>query len=741
MFHSICIISPDYPGDGGVDRAGSDELLACGLARHGIAVHVVAPASDGRARRTHRHGVTLHRLARPPVAWSELLATSYAELDAAVRFDVVLAGDADAELLVPIAHPHTAVVARLDDGPTARGGAPANPQRRATALIASSRALADGAGAGTACPVAILPRAFALGAPSAPPPPDPEIIELVSIVPREPQTHPDLALHCMAHLRRAGLRAHLTVVGADAPTARSAGSRPDSAVGQLGLQAGDIEWRAAGDPAGLRELMRGARAAIVGFAHESTDEAVVTALALGVPVFSGTESGLARWVAPDEGLVGVESEDPDRFATVVADFVADLASCSALGRAAAQRALVAFDPERVAAAYVAFLADLTRPRLRPSADSGPRLGIVMLVRHGETTTRRAVESIRRHTATPFRLVAVLGAAAEETRAALAALDDRRISFVAQPGEPDVPAWRNAGLDALRGDEDYVVLLDDDVEVLEDWWRPFVDAHEADHHLAIATERTPRAPSQEAPAGARGKRAADEPHDSVSGYCMVLRRASLDRIGRFDERLDERWCADDLALRAARVGEHVAAVDSGRVLCFAADRVAPLDSGDQNEREARLPAGQIRLLVSAKHSAFAAGGDRLVFLADATEAALAPEVLRCWRKSFTAEDAATLVLYGPGLDPTGYVAELTDAAAWAGLSLEDGPALLAKLPPARDDALEHSLADQALGCLGRGPVGAAFAHLARLDPEDPDALRQLAARAWAATADLPAHSRS
>lgn len=762
MFHSICIISPDYPGNDGVGAIGSDELLAYGLARHGIAVHVVAPANDGRARRTLQHGVTVHRLGRPPVgrgatsapvAWSELLATFYAQLDAAVRFDVVLAGEVDAEMLVPVAHPHTAVVGRLDDGHAAdagerhgvgRGDSPAAPppaQRRATGLIASSRALAESAGADTACPAAVLPRVFVIDAPGPTREPDPETIELVSIVSRGPQTRQDLALHCLAHLRRAGLRAHLTIVGADAPTATRADSTGDAVREQLGLNPGDVAWHDVRDHAGLCAVMAGARAAIVGSAHASTDEAVVTALALGIPVFCGTESGLARWVEPDAGLVVVEGGDPDGFATVVATFVANLAACTELGRAAAQRALVAFDPERVAAAYIAFCAELTRPRLHPSADSGPRLGIVMLVRHGEATTRRAVESIRRHTATPFRLVAVLAAGSDETRASLAALDNHRLSLVLLPGEPDVPAWRNAGLDALRGDEDYVVLLDDTVEVLEDWWRPFVDAHEADHHLAIATERAPHAGSPEAPADAPGKRAEDEPHDSVSGYCMVLRRASLERIGRFDERLDERWCADDLALRAARVGEHVAAVDSGRVLSFADDRDTPSDSAGWEKRGARSPAGQVRLLVSAKHSAFAAGGDRLVFLADATEAALVHEVLRCWRNSFTAEDAATLVLYGPGLDPTGYVAELTHAAAWAGLSLENGPALLAKLPPARDDALEHSLADQALGCLGRGPTGAAFTHLARLDPEDPDGLRLLAARAWAAMADPPAHSRS
>ena len=49
---------------------------------------------------------------------------------------------------------------------------------------------------------------------------------------------------------------------------------------------------------------------------------------------------------------------------------------------------------------------------------------------------------------------------------------------------------NLGMDHLAGDEGWTVLVDGSAEVTAGWWRPFVDALEADPRAGIAWQAGP-----------------------------------------------------------------------------------------------------------------------------------------------------------------------------------------------------------------------------------------------------------
>jgi hypothetical protein len=128
--------------------------------------------------------------------------------------------------------------------------------------------------------------------------------------------------------------------------------------------------------------------------------------------------------------------------------------------------------------------------------------------------------------------------------------------------------------------------------------------------------------------------------------------------------------------------------------------------------------------------------RFLVLADADEVLGDPALLATYGQAFTAADDASLVVYGPSVDPVEFERALRAVADQAGIDVEHGPQVAAILPPTAAAATDREIADQVYAVLSaRRPQGP-FAHLAVVRPGDPDGLRLLAARAWRARPARP-----
>jgi hypothetical protein len=138
-------------------------------------------------------------------------------------------------------------------------------------------------------------------------------------------------------------------------------------------------------------------------------------------------------------------------------------------------------------------------------------------------------------------------------------------------------------------------------------------------------------------------------------------------------------------------------------------------------------------ILAKRERVRRGGPSAPFLvlADAREVLADPSLLASYGAAFTAEDEVALVLFGPGLAPTQFTADLGDAAARAGFDLDSGPRLIALLASNPAPGEVAALGAEAYALLSASSPAAPFAHLAWLVPGSPAALRSLAARAWRA----------
>ena len=269
----------------------------------------------------------------------------------------------------------------------------------------------------------------------------------------------------------------------------------------------------------------------------------------------------------------------------------------------------------------------------------------------------------------------------------------------------MPGGRNAGLDHLDGDEDWIVFLDNDTEVLADWWRPYVQALEAEPEAGIAGEEgvmTRWGPDGRQLLAVAG--AGVQPCDVVVGFCMVMRPASVERIGRFDPGLGLFWHDDDdYALRAARVGERVLRVGCGRVLHYEHRSSATVLGIWVSPGEPAAMSEDNQRYLARRVSGQAVGSEAPFLVTALAHEVLGIELLATFARAFTADDPAALVIWGPGYDPGTFELDLREAAAGVAFDLEAGPKVLALLPPEGRPADERQLADQVFAVLGTRPM--------------------------------------
>ena len=747
---SVCLISREYPPDtafGGIARVV--EMQARHLADAGVAVHVITLDPGARAGTFLQDGVVVHRVTPPAITalsdmaylelgvWSHVVADTYAQLDARVRFDVVHAQDYFAEalhltkrdettLLIQLHSPSALIHDRADrtPGQQAADALELVALRRADALLAPTQLIADdvaallGAGAPPTFVLAPPFDAARFDGPRIAHPPSPRRLLFVGRL--EHNKGADLALRALAEVRARGVDAHLTLVGRDVDAYRRRVLRP--LMDELGLDAGAVRFVEQLDETGVLRHLRAADAVVIPSRRENLHTAALEAIAAGVPVVCGADTGITHWLGADEGLIALATDEsfPARAADALCD--PDL-------RARPVHVRELFDPARATAAYLDVCAELRLPGNPKSAHAAaaPEMAIVVLAHNALAYTQRAVRSVLEHTVTPFQLIVIDNASSDGTAGWFSALDDPRVRFVQSSVNLGVSGGRNAGIDRVPQSAKYVTFLDNDVEVFAGWDLPFVTALEADDDVAIAGElgvnlEWTRDGRVEHPLkGLPGPL----PTDMAVGFCMVMRAEAVKMIGRFDEGLGLFWHDDDdYAIRAKRLGYGIVHIGSCQVLHFE-HRSSELVEGlwAAPETPSDLSATNQQFLAAKWERQLGDGleGARaFTVLAFADELLTNAGLLRAYCDAFSDADDATLVVYAPGMCEFSALEALFDRAdvdvlvlAPAAVTAEDAAAL--------SQQVEAVLSDRAPDRVFGAPP--------RAGTTDVSLLRTVAQRVW------------
>lgn len=787
---SVCIITREFPPDtsyGGIARVA--HMQARALVEAGVAVHVLTLAPDGNTRMTLDDGVVVHRIAQPGVQsppdmgyvvagiWSQAVAEQYRRLDTLVRFDAVLAQDYHAETLHLVRRPETPLIVTLHapmkvvDGGCGRSTTPgqrsfaelegvalrgADLLLHPTELVLAETRRAfgeDGLPPAALCPFPVDVGRFAVtGRESW----SGGTVRVVFVGRLEPLKGADLALRAVAAARRRGVDARITLVGRDVPQADGSSYRRGVLVpllAQLDLDFGDVRFVDQVDECGVAQHLRHADVALLPSLIENFHTAAVEALAAGVPVITGGRNGLACWVSAEDGLRTVAGAalggDPTAFVEGAADALADAAWLSSAGARAAARVAEAFDPAAVTARLLELVGEAvamkaagvpgTTPAPAP-VTGDPSLGIIVLAHNALAYTLRCVRSLVAHTDTAFRVVVVDNASTDGTAAALAGIDSR-VEVVSSEVNLGVSGGRNAGLATLAGgSHDYVVFLDNDVELLAGWWRPFHDALAGTPQAAIAGERGVRVTVTSTGREIETLTAAGLADvDMAIGFCMVMRAEAVAEIGRFDENMGLFWHDDDdYGMRARRLGWRVLHVGSQRVLHFEHRSSRSVDGiWDAAERPSDLSRRNQAYLAEKWRRRGQAGGKAasLGVLAFADELVERPELLRAYAATFSSADPVLLAIYAPGREENELFAALGPVVDAAGLSADGAPDVVAlAVDPGEETALGLA---HGIDCVltGRAPTGT-FAAPAHFDADSVDRLADLVERFRAAASGWP-----
>ncbi len=210
------------------------------------------------------------------------------------------------------------------------------------------------------------------------------------------------------------------------------------------------------------------------------------------------------------------------------------------------------------------------PTVRKPDEAQKLSSIVILTYNQLDYTRITIDSIRRHTKSPYEIIIVDNASTDGTVEYLKAQKDIRTIF----NEENVgfPAGCNQGMGVAKGD--YIVLLNNDVIVTDGWLEGMIECSEADPKIGIVGPMTNWISGCQLEPNANYKKASQVQEFAakyrrknrkrwlevprVAGFCMLIKRTLLDQIGGLDSAFGIGICEDDdYCMRARLAGSRIA----------------------------------------------------------------------------------------------------------------------------------------------------------------------------------------
>ena len=160
-----------------------------------------------------------------------------------------------------------------------------------------------------------------------------------------------------------------------------------------------------------------------------------------------------------------------------------------------------------------------------------RCDIIIPVWNQREHTRRCVESIKKSTRYPYRLILIDNGSQQETRDYLAgfASENRDVQLIQNRVNLGFIKATNQGLEA--SDAPYVCLMNNDAEATPGWLETMVEVAESGKEIGLVNPRS-KLPDKKEGYLLKKKRYIET--NQCMGYCMLIKREVIERIGILDE---------------------------------------------------------------------------------------------------------------------------------------------------------------------------------------------------------------
>lgn len=623
----ICYISQEYPPDtgwGGIGRY--TRTMAQAMARLGHSVDVITRSLSFDYAYLDE-GVRVHRIAQPqlsssvPISRARALAVyAYAykvlqkvvELHRMFPFDVVEFPEFEAEgfalvqefARVPLVvrlHTPTALTAQyngraMDAGDVLVDAMERYSVTRATFVTAPSRFVVDQVERlwGVSLDAKVIPnpvdpvffRPREPGVKRLIPPP------VVLFVGRlEPRKGPKSVLLSVSRVAKVFPDVRFVFVGRDTnlgPGGTSYLKYLQEMVSGTGISRRNLRFVLSAGPSEVARYLRNADVVVAPSLIENLPYVALEAMACGIPTVIGKNSGLREFIGEDEAVF-IDPQSPTEVSEAIVSLLANPGWREQLGAKAREAVIRLFDPAAIATEMAEWYEGLLSKKgardfegglpsslLSSAADhpiegavsrgagEWPRIGIVILTHNALDYTKRCLTSLLQYTEVPCEVHVVDNGSTDGTQEWLGTISDPRVFVHLMGCNTGVPAGRNEGLLGL-GRVDFVVFLDNDVEVFPRWWEPLLAAFEdptvgaAGHQGYRLVQHADRRELQPVASGTC---------DILTGFAIMVRREVVEQVGLFDELLGNYWHDDDdYSLRVLACGYHNVVVPERRLIHY------------------------------------------------------------------------------------------------------------------------------------------------------------------------------
>ncbi|MGO9481221.1 MAG: glycosyltransferase [Candidatus Kryptoniota bacterium] len=278
---------------------------------------------------------------------------------------------------------------------------------------------------------------------------------------------------------------------------------------------------------------------------------IVESLSYGVPVV--TTSIGAEGTGLQDGEDIMVSDDPDEMAKRIAALYSNKETWERLS----ENGRIQMQSRWSVEAGQKRLEDILLNRtLETRGSEGKLTSIVILTYNQLEYTKLTIDSIRKYTKVPYEIIVVDNASSDGTVRYLKAQKDIRTIFNRE--NVGFPAGCNQGMELAKGD--YIVLVNNDVIVPNDWLEGLIECAESNASIGVVGPMSNKISGFQMERNVKYKKI-NQMHEfaasyrrkyrkvwieaqRVAGFCMLIKRTVLDKIGGLDVAFGMGNCEDD-----------------------------------------------------------------------------------------------------------------------------------------------------------------------------------------------------